>query len=63
MRSDAAFCAYHHFYSKAAVRIALHWPTVATRILIRKLGFLSKLLSGSKDIIISRRVFTSLALS
>ena len=33
------------FYSKLAVRIALHWPKAATRILIRKLGFLSKLLS------------------
>ena len=36
---------------------ALHWPTVATRILI---NFLSKLLSGSNDTI-SRRVFSSLA--
>ena len=27
------------FYSEASVRIALHWPTVATRILIRKLNF------------------------
>ena len=43
------------------VRIGPHWPTVATRILIRKLSFLSKLLSGSKDTI-SRRVFTSLAM-
>ena len=49
------------FYSKASVKIALHWPNVATRTLIRKLNFLSKLLSGSKDII-SRRVFSSLAI-
>ena len=49
------------FYAKSAVRIGLHWPTVATCILIRKLSFLSKLLSGSKDII-SRRVFTSIAM-
>ena len=48
------------FYSKTSVRIALHWPTVATCILIRKLNFLSKLLSGSNDTI-SRRVFSSLA--
>ena len=48
------------FYSKASVRIALHWPTVATRTLIRKLNFLSKLLSGSNDTI-SKRVFSSLA--
>ena len=49
------------FYAQSAVRIGLHWPTVATRILIRRLSFLSKLLSGSKDTI-SRRVFTSLAM-
>ena len=49
------------FYAKSAVRISLHWPTVATRILIRKLSSLSKLLSGSNDTI-SRRVFTSLAM-
>ena len=49
------------FYSKSAVRIGLHWPTVATRVLIRKLGFLSKLLSGNEDTI-SRRIFTSLAM-
>ena len=48
------------FYSKASVRIALHWPTVATRTLIRKLNFLSKPLSGSNDMI-SKRVFSSLA--
>ena len=48
------------FYSKASVRIALHWPTVATRTLIRKLNFLSKLLSGSNDTI-SKQVFSSLA--
>ena len=48
------------FYSKAAVRIGLHWPTVSSRILIRKLSFLSKLLAGSRDTI-SHRVFTSLA--
>ena len=49
------------FNSKLAVRIGLHWPTVATRILIRKLSFLNKLLSGTKDTI-SHRVFTSLAM-
>ena len=49
------------FYSKLAVRIGLHWPTVATRVLIRKFSFLSKLLSGTKDTI-SRRVFSSLAM-
>ena len=49
------------FYSKLAVRIALHWPKAATRILILKLNPLSKLLSGMKDTI-SHRVFTSLAI-
>ena len=43
------------------VRIALLWPTFATHILIRKLSFLSKLLSGTKDTTNSR-VFTSLAM-
>ena len=49
------------FYSKSAVHIGLHWPTVATHVLIRKLNFLSKLLSGTEDTI-SHRVFTSLAM-
>ena len=49
------------FYSKSAVRIALHWPSVATCVLIRKLGFLSKLLSMTEDTI-SHGVFTSLAM-
>ena len=48
-------------YSKSAVRIGLHWPSVATSVLIRKLSFLSKLLSGTMDTI-SRRIFTSLAM-
>ena len=48
-------------YSKSAVRIGLHWPSVATRVLIRKLSFLSKLLSDTMDTI-SRRIFTSLAM-
>ena len=38
-----------NFYSKASVRITLHWPTFTTRTLIRKLNFLSKLLSGSNQ--------------
>ncbi len=49
------------FYSNASVRIVLHWPNITTRTLLRKLNFLSKLLSGSKDII-SQRVFSSLAM-
>ena len=38
-----------NFHASDTVRIGLHWPTVATRILIRKLTFLSKLLSDTKD--------------
>ncbi len=49
------------FYSKTSVRIALHWPTVGSRILNRKLNFLSKLLSKKKDTMI-QRVFSSLAI-
>ena len=47
-------------HSKKVVRIALQWPSMTTRILIRKLTFLAKLLSDTKDII-SGRIFTSLA--
>ena len=49
----------HH--ANDAIRIGLHWPTVATRILIRKLTFLSKLLSNNGDTM-SSRIFTSLAI-
>ena len=49
------------FYSRRAVRIGLHWPSMSTRILLRKLVFLSKLLSPSKDTL-SSRIFTSLAI-
>ena len=50
------------FYSNNAVRIGLHWPSVATRILLRKLMFLSKLLCSTRDSL-SSRVFTSLAMN
>ena len=46
------------FYSNN-VRIGLHWPSVASRILLRKLMFLSKLLCSTRDSL-SSRVFTSL---
>ena len=49
------------FYSNNAVHIRLHWPTVSTRILLRKLSFLAKLLSSNNDSI-STRVFNSLAI-
>lgn len=50
------------FYSGDAVRIGLHWPSMATRILTRKLLFLSKLLSTQHAKAIISRVFTSLAI-
>ena len=37
------------YHSGDAIRIVLQWPLVSTRILKRKLSFLSKLLSNSKD--------------
>ena len=49
----------HH--SKKVVRLRLQWPSVATRILIHKLTFLTKLLANTDDII-SSRIFTSLAI-
>ena len=36
------------FHATNTIRIALHWPSVATQILNRKLTFLSKLLSSSE---------------
>ena len=44
-----------------AVRIALNWPTISTRILLRKLTFLSRLLTNSDDTM-SSWIFTSLAI-
>ena len=49
------------YHANVAVRIALHWPTVATRILVRKLTYLSKLLSNQTDTM-SSRIFCSLAM-
>ena len=49
------------FHANDTIRIALHWPSVATRILNRKLTFLSKLLSSSEDTL-SSRVFKTLAM-
>ena len=49
------------FYSNNAIRIGLHWPTVSTRILLRKLSFLAKLLCSKNDSI-STRIFNSLAI-
>ena len=43
------------------MRVGLQWASVATRILIRKLTFLAKLLANTDDII-SSRIFTSLAI-
>ena len=49
------------FYSAIAVRIGLHWPSVCTRVLIRKLKYLSKLLSSDQDTI-NTRIFNSVAM-
>ena len=49
----------HH--SALSVRIGLHWPAVSTRILCRKLNFLCKLLTSSRDSM-SHRLFTTLAM-
>ena len=49
------------FHANDTIRNGLHWPTVATRILIRKLTFLSKLLSNCNDTM-SSRIFISLAI-
>ena len=42
------------FHANEAVRIGLHWPTMSTRILLRKLSFMSKLLSNKSDSMSSR---------
>ena len=49
------------FYSGTAVQIGLHWPSVSTWILIRKLKFLNKLLSSHKDTV-STRMFNTVAM-
>ena len=49
------------FHANEAVRIGLHWPTMSTRILLRKLTFMSKLLSSKSDSM-SSRIFISLAI-
>ena len=49
------------FYSGTAIQIGLNWPSVSTQILIRKLKFLSKLLSSHKDTV-STRMFNTVAM-
>ena len=50
------------YFSGKTVRLALQWPSMSTRVLIRKLKFLSQLLSDSNDVeLISREIFSSLA--
>ena len=41
------------FHANDAIRSALHWPSMATRVLLRKLSFLSKLLTNYHDILSS----------
>ena len=49
------------YHSNKVVRLDLQRPSVATRILIRKLAFLAKLLANTDDTANSR-IFTSLAI-
>ena len=49
------------YHANDVIWIGLHWPAVATRILLRKLTFSSKLLSNYKDTM-SSRIFISLAI-
>ena len=49
-------------FSGTTVRLALQWPSMSTRVLIRKLTFLSRLLSNSNEVeLISKEIFSSLA--
>ena len=49
-------------FSNTTVRLALLWPFMSTRVLIRKLTFLSRLLSNSNEVeLISKEIFSSLA--
>ena len=47
------------YHTNTSTLIGLHWPTVKARILLRKLGFLAKLLSSESGI--STQVFRSLS--
>ena len=49
------------FYSAVAIRVALHWPSISTLILLRKLNYLGKLLASEKDTI-SCRMLNSVAM-
>ena len=51
----------YKYHANNVIRIGLHWPAVATRILSRKLTFSSKLLSNYKDTM-SSHIFISLAI-
>ena len=50
------------FHSGDAVRIGLQWPSVASRILLRKLSFMCKLLDPAHSDTMSSRVFTTMAI-
>ena len=49
------------FHSKTAVRVALHWPSMSTRTLLRKLSFLGKLICNNADTM-SSRIFTTICM-
>ena len=50
------------YHSGDAVCIGLHWPSMATRILLRKLKFMGRLLDPSHSDTVSSRVFTTMAI-
>ena len=50
------------YHSKKVVRLALQWPSISTRILIRNLSFLAKLLLSDRNDTVIGRIFTSIAI-
>ena len=49
-----------HFHSNVSVRIALDWPSIRARTLIRKLSYLRKLVK-SNDEKLSTQIFRTFA--
>ena len=49
------------FHSNTVVRVALHWPSMSTRPLLRKLSFLGKLICNNADTM-SSRIFTTICM-
>ena len=49
------------FHSNTVVRVALHWPSMSTRTLLRKLSFLGKLICNNADTM-SSPIFTTICM-